>query len=79
MDAKRKQLQLLLRARRPLPPPEQRAEVRKAARLRLQDLADLLGVTVSTVGNWERGKCEPKAAHYEDYRSVLEDLASKTT
>lgn len=76
MDQTRKQILQLVRARRPLPPPERRAELRKAARLRLQDMADLIGVTPATVWNWERG-IEPSKRHYDAYRDALETLASR--
>jgi len=76
MDQTRKQVQQLVRARRPLPPPERRVELRKAARLRLKDIADLIGVTPTTVWNWERG-IEPKPRYHDKYREVLEALAGK--
>lgn len=77
MDQTRKKILQLIDARRPLPPPAQRAELRKAARLRLQDIADLIGVSAPAVWNWERGKYEPKADHYETYRDLLETLAKQ--
>lgn len=76
MDPTRKQILQLVHARRPLPPPEQRAALRKAARLRLQDIANVIGVTATTVWNWERG-VEPKAKHYAAYRDILDTLAKQ--
>lgn len=77
MDAKRKQVLELVHARRPLPAPEDRAALRRGARLRLKDVADLIGVTPTTVWNWERGLCEPKTKHFDAYRDVLEALAER--
>lgn len=72
----RKQVLQLVRDRRPLPPPERRVELRKGARLRLKDIAGLIGVTPTTVWNWERG-IEPKPKYYDAYREVLETLAKQ--
>lgn len=36
--------------------------LRRVLGLTRQSLADMLGVSTQTVGNWERGRCEPSVS-----------------
>lgn len=78
MDSTRKQILQLTHARRALPPPERRAELRKAAHLRLKDMADAVGVSVTTVWHWEHGLTEPSGARRDAYLAALQALGDPT-
>lgn len=65
-----------LHVRRSLPPPEERAHLRKTAGLTQQEIADALGVTRSTVAQWERGARNPSGPHLDGYLEALRVLAA---
>jgi DNA-binding XRE family transcriptional regulator len=60
-----------------LPPPEERARIRKALRLKQADVADILGVHRLTVGAWERGKYEPEGKVRASYIKLLEKMKER--
>lgn len=57
--------------KRRLPSPEARRALRLAAGLRLQDVADAVGVTVGTAWYWEYGLHEPRLRNRERYAELL--------
>lgn len=57
-----------------LPSPDERARIRREARLPLRDFAEALGVTTATVYRWETGGVEPKAAHAVAYADLLNKI-----
>ncbi len=54
-----------------LPPPEQRAELRRNAGVAELTLAAAVGVSLGAVRRWERGQDPKIAAHDERYRRCL--------
>lgn len=54
-----------------LPPPAERARIRREARITLREFAQVLGVTTTTVYRWELGVTEPKNAHAIAYADLL--------
>ncbi len=54
-----------------LPPPAERARIRREARITLQEFAQVLGITTTTVYRWELGDTEPKMAHAIAYSDLL--------
>lgn len=60
-----------MRARSSLPAPERRAELRKAAGLTLQEVADAIGVTRGAVWHWEQGTRAPSGSHLSLYLDAL--------
>lgn len=54
-----------------LPPPAERARIRREARITLREFAIVLGVTTTTVYRWELGATEPKAGHAVAYADLL--------
>lgn len=79
MDATRQQILKRVHARKPLPPPERRAALRKGANLRLRDIAEVIGVSATTVWYWEKGKFEPTEAHRDAYATALDALGESTS
>jgi DNA-binding transcriptional regulator YiaG len=67
----------LARARRRLPPPDRRRQIRERAGLTPEQLAHVLGVSRPSVRRWERGLREPRAMHVEKYLAVLTQLAQE--
>ena len=63
-----------LRLRRSLPAGENLRAARIAAGLTMQDVAEALGVHVTSVLRWERGKRKPRGANAERYAVLLQDL-----
>ncbi|MGV9707450.1 helix-turn-helix transcriptional regulator [Streptomyces sp. NPDC003483] len=65
-----------------LPSPDERRDLREAAGLSQQELADAVGVSRPTVGHWEAGIRTPRGAvldrAVEAYR-VLREVAEPTT
>ncbi|MDT0305788.1 helix-turn-helix transcriptional regulator [Streptomyces sp. DSM 44917] len=57
-----------------LPPPLERARLRKAHGLTQADLAGALRVSRTTVVSWEAGRTEPRPPHREVYARLLERL-----
>lgn len=76
MDETRERILERIRMRRTLPTPAKRAEIRKAAGLTLQDLADAIGVTPATIHYWEQGTRNPRPEHIAAYRAALDAMAS---
>ncbi|MER7720773.1 helix-turn-helix domain-containing protein [Streptomyces flaveolus] len=66
----------LSKPRLPLPPPEERRRLRKAADLSTEQIADTLGCHSDNVAKWETGIHEPLAAHRAAYARLLEGLAA---
>jgi len=60
-----------------LPPPEERARLRKAARLTQQQVADALQVKRETIWTWEKGRTEPRTPQREAYAHLLRGLAAR--
>ncbi|MFI5867676.1 GIY-YIG nuclease family protein [Streptomyces sp. NPDC051546] len=60
-----------------LPGPAERAAIRKAARWRQSDVAELLAVHRLTVGAWERGTAEPRGESRRKYISLLDKLKAR--
>lgn len=71
MDSTRDRILERIRVHRALPPPERRAELRKAAGLTLQEVADAVGVTATSVWFWEQGQRRPSGAHLDAYLDAL--------
>ncbi|MBB4951357.1 DNA-binding XRE family transcriptional regulator [Kitasatospora gansuensis] len=67
---------LLARAEE-LPPPDERARLRKAARLTQQQIADALQVKRETIWTWEKGRVEPRTPQREAYARLLRGLAER--
>jgi transcriptional regulator with XRE-family HTH domain len=69
-----------LKLRHDLPPPERCKELREAAGLSQQDIADAVGVTRQAVGHWETGFRRPGGpalGRYMEALRVLEDAAAR--
>lgn len=79
MDSTRQRIETQIRLRRSLPPPEQRAALRKAAGLTLQEVADAVGVTAAAVWYWEQGQRTPGVKHLGAYLVALKALGEAAT
>jgi DNA-binding XRE family transcriptional regulator len=55
----------------PLPPPRERARLRRVFGVTQQKLADAIGVSRKTVNEWERGTTEPSGSNRTEYAAVL--------
>lgn len=64
----------LVRASR-LPHPEERRRIRVAAGVSLRRMGDDLGVTATTVHNWENDHDGPSLENAARYRALLDQLA----
>ncbi|MFH9439508.1 helix-turn-helix domain-containing protein [Streptomyces rochei] len=60
-----------------LPPPEVRAQLRKADGLTQQDVADVLQVSRVAFNRWEVGAARPRRRHLEAYARLLAGWADK--
>ncbi|MEV6439833.1 helix-turn-helix transcriptional regulator [Streptomyces anulatus] len=60
-----------------LPPPRVRAQLRLAAGLTQQDVADAVGVKRVAVTRWELGQTNPRRPHRENYLRLLKGLADR--
>ncbi|MGW9584465.1 helix-turn-helix transcriptional regulator [Streptomyces albidoflavus] len=60
-----------------LPPPRVRAQLRLAANLTQQEIADAVGVKRLSVVNWELGKSTPRRPHRQAYIHLLNQLAKR--
>jgi DNA-binding transcriptional regulator YiaG len=58
-----------------LPPPGERARLRRAAGASQLDVARALQVSVKTVKNWECGRNEPRPPQSHAYRRLLQGWA----
>jgi DNA-binding transcriptional regulator YiaG len=47
---------------------------RRSCYLTAQELADMLGVSITTIFNWERGRSVPRGTLAERWVGTLEDL-----
>lgn len=61
-----------------LPSPEERARIRRDARVTLRDLAEVLSVTPMTVHRWESGEVEPRLDQAAAYALVLAKVEAAT-
>jgi transcriptional regulator with XRE-family HTH domain len=62
------------RARKRLPDPRTRRQVRERAGITQADLAQVLGVDRATVSRWESGERDPRPSQLEPYVAALERL-----
>lgn len=60
-----------------LPPPRVRAQLRLAASLTQQDVADAVGVKRLAVVRWELGKSTPRRPQRDAYNHLLKRLAER--
>lgn len=60
-----------------LPPPAERARLRKAQGLTQARVADALGVTPGAVGSWEKGRYDPRGVVREQYAELLRLIAEQ--
>ncbi len=60
-----------------LPPPRVRAQLRLAAGLTQQNIADALGVKRMAVTRWELGQTTPRRPHRDAYIHLLKGLAER--
>jgi DNA-binding transcriptional regulator YiaG len=63
-------------ARRRLPPPGKRKEIRERAGVSANRVARELGVHRGTVGRWESGDQEPRGVIVERYAQLLAELSA---
>jgi predicted transcriptional regulator len=63
------------RARRRLPPPAARRQLRERAGVSQHDLAAEIGVTRACISRWEDGVRDPRPANLARYLDVLDRLA----
>ena len=68
------QIRSRLRVRRDLPAPAQRRELREAAGLTQQELADVVGVTRTAVSNYEQGIRTPRGIALTRYVEAIRTL-----
>lgn len=61
-----------------LPPPEERARIRRKSRATLGDFAKVLQVSPMTVARWERGEIEPRLDHAVAYARLLGEIHAAT-
>jgi DNA-binding transcriptional regulator YiaG len=59
---------------RQLPPPAERRAIRRAARVSVVEIADVLGVSELSVRHWEAGTATPNPRNAEAYGRLLEAL-----
>ena len=64
----------ILRARRALPEPQRRREIREASGLSLHRIGQEIGVTPAAVALWETGQSMPTPDHLIAYVALLEKL-----
>ena len=75
LDQKVQAARRATQARRMLPPPAQRREIRREAGLSQEDLAFALGVNGTTLCRWESGERQPSDEHVVGYQQVLAHLS----
>ncbi len=64
------------RARRDLPAPSERRQIREAAGLSIADVALAVGVSVATVSRWETADIMPRGRILIDYLDLLRELSA---
>jgi HTH-type transcriptional regulator/antitoxin MqsA len=64
-----------IRARRDLPSPSSRRQIRQAAGLTQMDIARAIGVCRPVVARWESGERRPNAEHAQRYLELLDSIA----
>lgn len=57
-----------------LPPPEERARIRRQSGASLRDFAAELGVSPVTIGRWESGQFRPRLDQAVAYARLLADV-----
>lgn len=62
------------RAARRLPPPDEREQIRRTARVGIGELAEMLGVSRQCLRYWEQGLREPTGERLERYVAALDVL-----
>ncbi|MGP3950982.1 helix-turn-helix transcriptional regulator [Streptomyces sp. 7N604] len=60
-----------------LPPPDVRAELRRADGLTQAEVAEAIGVSRLQVIRWEQGQAVPRRKHRAAYAHLLKGLAAK--
>ena len=60
--------------RRQFPDAAERRRIREASGASLQEVADVLGVTISSVGRWETGGRLPTRKHLDQYLDLLDKM-----
>lgn len=61
-----------------LPPPAERARIRRESGASLRDFGRELGVSPMTVGRWEAGQVRPRLDQAAAYARLLADVAAAT-
>jgi DNA-binding XRE family transcriptional regulator len=69
---------VLVRARRRLPPPAARRQLREQCGMSQADAALFVGVTRAAIVRWETGAREPRAANLVKYLELLDRLARES-
>lgn len=65
-----------VRARRELPPPDERRQIRERAGVSLRDMAAAVGVSHASVVSWEQGSRPRDPEHLRAYARLLRELAA---
>lgn len=63
-----------VRARRVLPPPDERKRIREDAHVSQHEMARALGVSWTAIYRWERGSRPRQRAHEVGYADLLAEL-----
>jgi len=66
------------RARRRLPPPAARRQLRERAGLTQADIAATLGVTREAIAQWESGRRDPTRGLVSAYVDILDRIARES-
>lgn len=64
----------LMQIRRDLPPPAERRVLRQQAGLSQAELAGAIGVSKTTIGNWETGARNPSGIYRTRYVEALREM-----
>lgn len=62
-----------------LPPPEERARIRRSAHVPLSQFAEVLRVSQMTISRWERGETEPSLDQRVAYARLLREIDAAAT
>ncbi|MFJ7069866.1 helix-turn-helix domain-containing protein [Streptomyces sp. NPDC101115] len=63
-----------MRLRSDLPEPDERRQIREAAGLSQQEIADALGVSRSAIAQWEQGVRYPRERYRAAYAEALDAM-----